>query len=106
METRANKRVRSEMSAQVILRSSHNNDSSVNANEIRKVKRRVKKNMTLKEKIRSEAPANEFVNNEIVLATIPGFCPWPARIIQIDGETIMVEFFGTGQMCVSQRIFM
>lgn len=40
METRANRRVRSEMSAQDILRSSHNTDSSVNANERRKVKRK------------------------------------------------------------------
>lgn len=60
-------------------------------------KRRVK-NLTIKEKIRIEAPDNEYVIDEIVLATIPGFCAWPARIQQIIGETIMVEFFGTGEM--------
>lgn len=60
--------------------------------------KRLVKNLTLKEKIKNNAPDNEFMTNEIVLATIPGFCAWPARIIQIIGETIMVEFFGTGQM--------
>lgn len=59
--------------------------------------------LTLKEKIRNEAPDNEFVVHEIVLATIPGFCPWPARIIQIIGQTIMVEFFGTGQVYVNDE---
>lgn len=55
------------------------------------------KKLTLSEKMKNEAPDNEFVIDEIILATIPGFCPWPARIIQIIGETITVEFFGTGQ---------
>lgn len=61
--------------------------------------RRIKK-LTLEEKIRNQAPENNFLCNEIVLATIPAFCPWPARIIQIINEMIMVEFFGTGPMCV------
>lgn len=42
--------------------------------------RRIKK-LTLKEKIQNGAPDNEFMINEIVLATVTGFCAWPARII-------------------------
>lgn len=57
--------------------------------------------LRLKEKIESELPANEYVLNEIVLCTIPRFSPWPARIMQINGHTIIVEFFGTGQMWVN-----
>lgn len=54
--------------------------------------------MHLKEKMSNEAPQNSFLINEIVLATIPGYAPWPARIVNIIGETIYVEFFGTGQV--------
>lgn len=35
--------------------------------------------------------------NEVVLATVPGYAAWPARIIEINGQTIQVEFFGTGE---------
>lgn len=52
----------------------------------------------LEEKIRNEAPGNEFLEGEIVLATIPGYAPWPAKIHQISNETIFVKFFGTGQV--------
>lgn len=52
----------------------------------------------LEEKILHKAPINEFLEGEIVLATIPGYAPWPARIHQILNETIFVQFFGTGQM--------
>lgn len=45
-----------------------------------------------------KAPNNEFIVNEVVLATICGYAPWPARILKIVSETIYVEFFGTGQM--------
>lgn len=58
------------------------------------------RNLSLKEKMDKNAPSNEYMLNEIILATIPGFCAWPARIINISNETIMVEFFGTGQMYV------
>lgn len=62
-------------------------------NELRR-----KSQMRLKEKIQNEAPQNCFLMHEIVLATIPGFSPWPARIVNIMDETIHVEFFGTGQV--------
>lgn len=47
----------------------------------------------LEEKILYKAPANEFLEGEIVLATIPGYAPWPARILQNLNETIFVQFF-------------
>lgn len=56
-----------------------------------------KRNRTLKERNLNNAPDKEFIINEIVLATVPGYKPWPARIIEIDGQTIRVEFFGTGE---------
>lgn len=56
--------------------------------------------MHLKEKMTNKAPQNSFLINEIILATIPGFVPWPARVLNITGETIYVEFFGTGQVYV------
>lgn len=55
----------------------------------------------LLERMRTEVPAKEYLINEIVLATIPGYKPWPARILEISGQTIVVEFFGTGQMQVA-----
>lgn len=58
-----------------------------------------KKNvMLLQEKMLNDAPKNTYLINEIVLATIPGFVAWPARIKNMIGETIYVEFFGTGQV--------
>lgn len=54
--------------------------------------------MQLQEQMLNDAPGKEFLTNEIVLATIPGFVPWPARILNIIGQTITVEFFGTAQM--------
>lgn len=63
------------------------------------------KKLALKEKIRTEAPDNEFMINEIVLVTIPEFCPWPASITMITGETMMVQFFGTGEMSVKVYFF-
>lgn len=35
--------------------------------------------------------------DEIVLATVPGYAPWPGRVIEINGQTVQVEFFGTGE---------
>lgn len=67
-------------------------------NEGAKTIRRRKTKFTLSEKINLESPANEYVLDEVVFATIPGFCLWPARIVNIAGETITVEFFGTGHM--------
>lgn len=59
---------------------------------------REKNELRIEDRIESEAPKNVFIENEIVLATIPGYAPWPARILSINSETIFVEFFGTGQM--------
>lgn len=67
--------------------------TSTNASNLKKRS----KNLTLKEIISINAPMNDYVMNELVLATVPGYCPWPARILSIIGETIVVEFFGTGQ---------
>lgn len=61
------------------------------------IRRKTFNKLTLKEKINREAPINEYVINELVMATIPGYAPWPARIIDISGEIILVEFFGTGE---------
>lgn len=60
--------------------------------------------LSLKEKIHNESPMNEFMVDEIVLCTIPGYAPWPARIKEIINQTIFVEFFGTGQMYVKTSI--
>lgn len=54
--------------------------------------------MHLEERIINESPDKEFIVDELVLATVPGYCPWPARILSITSQTIIVEFFGTGQM--------
>lgn len=51
----------------------------------------------IKEKIRERNPNKEYMINEVVLATVPGYPPWPARILNINGQTIDVEFFGTGE---------
>lgn len=55
----------------------------------------------LEEKIRDEAPVKQFNEGEIVLGTIPGYAPWPARVLKIIEETIYIEFFGTGQLYVN-----
>lgn len=65
------------------------NDFSQKSDNVQPKIRRVKK-LTVKEKIHNESPDNEFMPNEIVLATIPGFCPWPARILELAGQTIIV----------------
>lgn len=53
---------------------------------------------SLLDKMVREAPDKEFVLNEIVLATVPGYAPWPACIVAIEGETLKVQFFGTGEV--------
>lgn len=32
-----------------------------------------------------------------MLATVPGYPAWPAKVVDIKGSTITVEFFGTGE---------
>lgn len=56
------------------------------------------KKYALKSKNLRNVAEKEFIINEIVLATIPGFAPWPAIIIEIEDMTYIVCFFGTGQM--------
>lgn len=68
----------------------------------KKVKRPVKSKMQLSEQMLRDSPAKEYVIDEVILATIPGYSPWPARILSITGRTISIEFFGTGQMYVVQ----
>lgn len=70
--------------------------SDVNNDEKNKTKKRSK--LSLKEKLDNEDPTKKFLPNEVVLATVPGYCPWPARILTITDHTILIEFFGTGQM--------
>lgn len=52
----------------------------------------------LADRIHNESPAKDYLLNEIVIAAVPGYPVWPGRILSITGETIVVEFFGTGQM--------
>lgn len=52
----------------------------------------------LEEKIHNEAPLKQYIEGEIILGAIPGFAPWPARIQKIIGETIYIEFFGSGEV--------
>lgn len=62
-----------------------------------KTKPKRKAQLQLQERILNEVPSKEYLPNEIILATVPGYAPWPARIIEMIGQTILVEFFGTGQ---------
>lgn len=76
--------------------------TSTTDNQSEKIKIKKKRKGTVKyslvERINNESPANEFFTDEIVFATIPGYCPWPASILYIEGQTLFVKFFGTGQM--------
>lgn len=54
--------------------------------------------LQLEEQMLKELPTREYLLNEVILATIPGYSPWPARILEINGQTIVVEFFGARQM--------
>lgn len=45
-----------------------------------------------------DAPEKEYIVDEIVLAKVPGYIIWPGRIISIIGQTINIEFFGTGEI--------
>lgn len=71
----------------------------------KRVQGKRKEKLSLKERILNDAPENEYFCDEIVLVTIPGFCPWPARIISMSGETILVEFFGTGQRYAAKKYY-
>lgn len=69
------------------------------ASKVNKPTRKDRKSskFTLKERIENENPNKEYVVNEVILATVPGYPVWPARILQIIGQTITVEFIGTGE---------
>lgn len=56
-----------------------------------------KNKLQLQERLLSQVPAKEYLQNEIILASIPGYVPWPARILEMTGQTVLIEFFGTGQ---------
>lgn len=45
-----------------------------------------------------DSPDKEYVVGEVVLAAVPGYPPWPSRILEINERTIVVEFFGTGEI--------
>lgn len=89
--------LRNEMSKNPESENTHNTNTRKRKREDGASKTRSTR-MRLQERIQNESPNKEFIENEIVLATIPGFCPWPARILNITGQTISIEFFGTGQM--------
>lgn len=54
--------------------------------------------MQIQEHIDNNTPNKQYLADEIILATVPGYAPWPARILTMIGQTISVQFFGTGQM--------
>lgn len=72
--------------------------SAEKSKEKKPISKRKASRKHLEEKIRNQSPVNEFVEGEIVLGTIPGYSPWPARIISITHETILIEFSGTGEV--------
>lgn len=57
--------------------------------------------LQLQEQIENESPCRQYLVDEIILATIPDYAPWPARILNMNGQTITVQFFGTGHMYVN-----
>lgn len=73
-------------------------DTTVASKKVKRIGNSKDSRMKLEERIRVRAPINEFVKGEIVLGKIPGFAPWPARIKDIIGDTVFIEFFGTGEM--------
>lgn len=58
-------------------------------------------NLSLSEKINRDTPNKQFIIGEVILATVSGYCPWPGKILDIIGETVYVQFFGTGEMYVA-----
>lgn len=71
--------------------------SSKSITQHKKIKCRKSTKMQLQEQL-DDTPDKEFLVDEIVLTTIPGYAPWPSRILSMTGQTIMVEFFGTGEV--------
>lgn len=78
-----------------ILNSAENTTKKVNAKRAPNPR---SSKLKLEERISRLSPKNEFVIGEIVLGTIPGYAPWPARIKNIIEDTVFIEFFGTGEM--------
>lgn len=74
------------------------NEATTKTIQNTKKKGRKSTKLTLKEKISHDAPYKEYIVGEIILATVVGYPPWPARIIDINGHTLKVEFFGTGEI--------
>lgn len=73
-------------------------DSSKPAEKKKQATNRKSFKMKLEERIRDQAPINQFAKGEIILGTIPGYAPWPAQIKNIIHDTVYIEFFGTGEM--------
>lgn len=72
-------------------------------NSKRSQKKPIKKQQrgrALRSKTNTNISTDEFFLNEIVFATIPGYAPWPACILNINSETYYVRFFGSGEMFV------
>lgn len=92
--------IQSETKLNMTLRNKKNDVRSETKSITRESVKKKSKNskQMLQERMLSDAPEKEFLSNEIVLASIPGYAPWPARILQISGQTITIAFFGTGQM--------
>lgn len=66
--------------------------AEIDVNEKKKnPKTRTDSKKKLEERIRNEAPLNQYIEGEIILGTIPGYAPWPARIQKIINETIYIE---------------
>lgn len=73
--------------------------AEIDVNEKKKnPKTRTDSKKKLEERIRNKAPLNQYIEGEIILGTIPGYAPWPARIQKIINETIYIEIFGTSQV--------
>lgn len=72
-----------------------------NTEALKKKGRTQPKDGTLKLKS-MQGLTDEFIANEIVFATIPGYAPWPACIIEVKGNTFFVRFFGTDEMFVNE----
>lgn len=57
-----------------------------------------KKGAVKRKTLQNGGEDEQFIINEIVFATIPGYAPWPAYRIDIQGFTYFVRFFGTDEM--------
>lgn len=93
------KRSREQLSSQAKHSSMlHSAEQTDDTKKMKRVANRKESKLKLEERIRIQAPTNDFITGEIILGTIPGYAPWPARIKNIINETVFIEFFGSGEM--------